>query len=150
MFSVRRSENRIFISDKFHTFGNATLIRSRHWRCSARKDILRNFAKFTGKHLWQGLFFNTAASMRLAALGVFLRILLNFLEHLFYRTSLGNYCYLMLNLKLKLKIKIKLELCWYFIILKFIFYLSLYTQNYPLVKFYVKKIISVNGHWQTE
>ena len=29
--------------------------------CSARKGVLRNFAKFTGKHLWQSLFFNNVA-----------------------------------------------------------------------------------------
>ena len=27
-------------------------------RCSVRNDVLRNFAKFTGKHLCQSLFFN--------------------------------------------------------------------------------------------
>ena len=27
-------------------------------RCSVRKSGLRNFAKFTGKHLCQGLYFN--------------------------------------------------------------------------------------------
>ena len=27
-------------------------------KCSVRKDVLRNFAKFTRKHLWQSLFFN--------------------------------------------------------------------------------------------
>ena len=32
--------------------------RSSHRRCSARKGILRNFAKLTGKHLCQSLFFN--------------------------------------------------------------------------------------------
>ena len=31
--------------------------RSSHRRCSLRKDVLRNFAKFTGKHLFQRLFF---------------------------------------------------------------------------------------------
>ena len=30
--------------------------RSSHQRCSIRKDGLRNFVKFTGKHLHQGLF----------------------------------------------------------------------------------------------
>ena len=35
--------------------------RSRHRRCSVRKGVLRNFAKFTGKHLWQSLFFNKVA-----------------------------------------------------------------------------------------
>ena len=29
-------------------------------RCSLRKGVLRNFAKFTGKYLCQGLFFNTS------------------------------------------------------------------------------------------
>ena len=32
--------------------------RSSHRRCSVRKGFLRNFAKFTGKHLCQSLFFN--------------------------------------------------------------------------------------------
>ena len=30
--------------------------RSRHQRCSARESVLRNFAKFKGKHLCQSLF----------------------------------------------------------------------------------------------
>ena len=30
-----------------------------------KKDVLRNFAKFTGKHLCQSLFFNKVASLRL-------------------------------------------------------------------------------------
>ena len=29
----------------------------RHWRCFVRKKVLKNFAKFTGKHLCQSLFF---------------------------------------------------------------------------------------------
>ena len=32
---------------------------SSHQRCSLRKGVLRNFAKFTGKHLCQSLFFNS-------------------------------------------------------------------------------------------
>ena len=32
------------------------LIRSSHQRCSVRKDVLRNSAKFTGNHLSQSLF----------------------------------------------------------------------------------------------
>ena len=32
--------------------------RSSHWRCSVRKSVLKNFAKFTGKHLCQSHFFN--------------------------------------------------------------------------------------------
>ena len=32
-----------------------TAIKSSHQRCSVKKDVLRNFAKFTGKHLCQSL-----------------------------------------------------------------------------------------------
>ena len=35
---------------------NHILDRSSDTRYSVRKDVLRNLAKFTGKHLWQGLF----------------------------------------------------------------------------------------------
>ena len=38
--------------------------RSSHWMCSVRKGVLRNFAKFTGKHLGQNLFFNKVACLR--------------------------------------------------------------------------------------
>ena len=31
-------------------------IRSNHWGCSVKKDVLKNFANFTGKHLCQSLF----------------------------------------------------------------------------------------------
>ena len=37
-------------------------IRSNHQRCSVRKGVLRNFAKFRGKHLCQVLFFNKVAA----------------------------------------------------------------------------------------
>ena len=36
-------------------------VRSSHQRCSVKKDVLRNFGKFTGKHLCQSLFFNKVA-----------------------------------------------------------------------------------------
>ena len=35
--------------------------RSNHWKCSVRKGVRGNFAKFTGKHLCQSLFFNKVA-----------------------------------------------------------------------------------------
>ena len=54
-------------------------------RFSVRKSVLRNFAKYTGKQLYQGLFFNKAAGLRLQLYqkrdpdtGVFLLILQNF------------------------------------------------------------------------
>ena len=34
---------------------------SSHWSCSLRKGVLRNSVKFTGKHLWQSLFFSKVA-----------------------------------------------------------------------------------------
>ena len=34
------------------------ILRSSRRRCSVRKGVLRNFAKFRGKHLCQSLFFN--------------------------------------------------------------------------------------------
>ena len=33
-----------------------SLIRSNHQRCSIKKVVLKNFAKFSGKHLCQSLF----------------------------------------------------------------------------------------------
>ena len=42
--------------------------RSSHWRCSIKKGILRNFTKFTGKHLCKSLFFNKVAGLRPAIL----------------------------------------------------------------------------------
>ena len=65
--------------------------RSSQQRCFVRKGILRNFTKFTGKHLCQGLFFNIVVGPRPATL---LKKRLwhkcfpvNFAkEHLFYRT----------------------------------------------------------------
>ena len=37
--------------------------RSSHWRCFVRKGVLRNFARFTGKHLCQSLYFNKFAEV---------------------------------------------------------------------------------------
>ena len=36
---------------------------SSHQRCSVKKGVLRNFAKFTGKRLCQSLFFNKVAGV---------------------------------------------------------------------------------------
>ena len=53
------------ISIGIDTFG---ITRSSHWRCSVRKGALGDFAKFTGKHLCQSLFFNKVTDLRPAAL----------------------------------------------------------------------------------
>ena len=37
-------------------------------RCSAKKGVLRNFVKFSGKQLYQSLFFNKVADIRPATL----------------------------------------------------------------------------------
>ena len=42
--------------------------RSSHSRCSVRKVVLRNFVKFTWKHLCQRLFFNKVAGLSPAIL----------------------------------------------------------------------------------
>ena len=42
--------------------------RSRHRRYSVRKGVLRNFTKFTGRHLCQNLFFNKVTGLRPATL----------------------------------------------------------------------------------
>ena len=43
-----------------------TIYRNSHRRCSMKKDVLRNFAKFTGKRLYQSLFFNKLAGRPLS------------------------------------------------------------------------------------
>ena len=37
-------------------------------RCAIKKGVLRNFGKFTGKHLWRSLFFNKVVGLRPATL----------------------------------------------------------------------------------
>ena len=78
-------------------WNDSTLSRSSHRRCFVRKVVLRNFAKFTGKHLRQSLFFNKVAGLWPTTLfkkdsgtDVFLWILQNFKEHVFYITPLGD------------------------------------------------------------
>ena len=62
------------------------------------KSVLKNFAKLTGKHLNQSLFFNKGAGLqqqlclkRNCGTGAYLLILQKLLKHLFYRTSLRDY-----------------------------------------------------------
>ena len=49
------------MSLQYYRFYNFPSFRSSHWRCSVRKGVPRNFVKFTGKYLWQSLFFNKVA-----------------------------------------------------------------------------------------
>ena len=64
--------------------------RSSHLKCSVKKGVPRNFAKFTGKHLCQIPFL---IKMQVSGTGVFLWILQIFYEHLFYRAPLGDCFY---------------------------------------------------------
>ena len=50
----------LLIWDKFLRAKMLAFTRSSHRRCSLRKDVLRNFAKFTGNYPCQGLFFKVA------------------------------------------------------------------------------------------
>ena len=68
VFAVFRLENRV--SDFFCLIccsRDKSFYRSRssHQRCSVKKDVLSNFAKFTGKHLYPSLFFNKVAGLTL-------------------------------------------------------------------------------------
>ena len=47
-----------------HIVTEKDMFRSSHRRCSITKGVLRNFAKFTAKHLCQSLFFNKVAGLR--------------------------------------------------------------------------------------
>ena len=44
------------------------MVRTSHRRCSVRNGVLRNFAKFTGKHLCQSLLLNKVTGLRPATL----------------------------------------------------------------------------------
>ena len=50
--------------------------------------VLENFAKFTGQHLCQSLFFNKVAGLRDFDTGVFPVNFANLFRNLFYRTPL--------------------------------------------------------------
>ena len=57
------SQGRVIVSDSLNHRVKVCL-----QRCSFKKGVLRNFAKFTGKHLCQSLFFNKVAGLRPATL----------------------------------------------------------------------------------
>ena len=47
---------RDIITSNNEVFKSFTFSRSSHWRCSVKNGVLRNLAKFAGKHLCQSLF----------------------------------------------------------------------------------------------
>ena len=58
------SEKLVNILKMMFVFGKFSIYRSSHQRCSIEICVLKNFAKFTGKHLRQSLFFNKVAGLR--------------------------------------------------------------------------------------
>ena len=52
------------LHSQYHPKTNRTFSRSSRLEVSCRKGVLRNFTKFTGKHLCQNLFFNKVAGIR--------------------------------------------------------------------------------------
>ena len=70
-----------------------------HRRCSAKKGVLKKFAKFTAMYFCQSLFFNDVGGLRPATLfkkrhwhKSFPVNFMKFLKHLFYRTPLLLIC----------------------------------------------------------
>ena len=72
--TVNRYKRKTFINiylfkrSKINTRKGYLICRSSHPRCSVKKGVLKHFAKFTGKHLCQRLFFNKVAGFRPATL----------------------------------------------------------------------------------
>ena len=59
-----RIQSKLLLKQRIHS----CIFRSSHQRCSVKQYVLRNFAKLTGKHLCQSLFFNKVAGLRPATL----------------------------------------------------------------------------------
>ena len=79
------------------------ITRGNHQKCSIKKGVIRNFVKFTGKHMCQSIFFNKVAGLRYATLlkkrlwdMCFLVNIAKFLRTLFYRIRLGD-CFCISN-----------------------------------------------------
>ena len=51
--------------DLEHLSNTGLYFKSSHWMCSVRKGVLRNFAKFKGKHLCHSIFLNKVAGLQL-------------------------------------------------------------------------------------
>ena len=98
--------------------------RSNHRRYSIKKGVLRNFAKFTGKHQCQSLFLIKlkASDLQLclkrdSGTGVFLWILQNSEEHLFYGTTPDDcFCWFHLQLHIDCGYKIAVVLTYQLLI----------------------------------
>ena len=56
LWSSRFIQNDYFLLDALIDVVNIVHFRSSHQRCSVKKDVLKNFVIFTGKHLYWNLF----------------------------------------------------------------------------------------------
>ena len=65
---IKKIIHLVLISWLLYSTSSVARNRSSHRRCSLRKGVLRNFAKFTGKHLCQSLLFSKVAGLRPATL----------------------------------------------------------------------------------
>ena len=61
--------------------------RSSHRRRSLKKDVLKNYAKFTEKHLCQSLFFNKVTGLRREKFGLLVSRLDHEAVELFHRNK---------------------------------------------------------------
>ena len=61
-----------FCSFHFYDICNSLFYftRSSHQRCSKKKSVLKNSINFTGKHLYQSLFFNKVMGLKPATLSI--------------------------------------------------------------------------------
>ena len=79
------------INYRFPFDRSMSLCRSSHLELFCKKGVLRNFAKFTGKHLCQRLFFNKVAGLRWLLLSLHRMITENNLKPIYYG-MLKNFC----------------------------------------------------------
>ena len=67
-FLIRICSNKddfYIISEHRNSFnGKLKKFKSSRQEVFCKKSVLRNYAKFTGKHLWQSLFFNKASGLK--------------------------------------------------------------------------------------
>ena len=89
----------VFLNGSWHLDSATTTNESEVFapRCSVKEMLLKIFAKFTGKHLCQSLFFNKVTSLKPAT---FLR-LQNIQEYLFIEHFGGCFCRILGNIGIK-------------------------------------------------
>ena len=79
MFACWNSASSLLLQHSYFPVNNESRYRRSHQRCSVKKRVLRNFSKFTGKHLCQCLFFKKVAGATY------------FTEHLWTTVSINIY-----------------------------------------------------------